>query len=258
MASDFNSGGPLVNYKGEVVGVNEAYLGPGTGIGFAIPINRAREVCDALLKDGKISRGFLGILGQPLTAGLAERLGMKDLQGALVSEVLAGSPAEIAGLKPMDVVLEWDGEPITSDRAFQEKIYSNPSGVKKDLLILRGGKRVHVAVTLGELEAHSLMTQRIIRQCGITLQPVPEKMAKRMGMKDASGLLVLKVIPGCPAFEGGLRFGDVVKKVEGQPINTVSDFYRLYAAARPGAQVLVQVTRSGRPMFLTIKQGEGP
>ena len=71
------------------------------------------------------------------------------------------------------------------------------------------------------------------------VKPVPEKMAKRMGMKDASGLLVLKVIPGCPAFEGGLRFGDVVKKVEGQPINTVSDFYRLYAAARPGAREVI-------------------
>ncbi|MHB8174228.1 MAG: S1C family serine protease, partial [Nitrospirota bacterium] len=102
-----NSGGPMINYQGQVVGINNAYLGPGTMIGFAIPINRAKEVMAQLVKYGKISRGFLGLLGQDLTEGLAERLGLRKVQGALVSDVLDDSPAKTYGIKPRDVVLEF-------------------------------------------------------------------------------------------------------------------------------------------------------
>jgi serine protease Do len=251
-----NSGGPMVNYQGQVIGINNAYLGPGTMIGFAIPINRAKDVMAQLIKNGRISRGFLGLIGQDMTEGLADRLGLKEVTGALVSEVLDGSPAQAAGIKAEDVVLEFDGQPINDDRSFQEKIYSSTAGKKVDLLVLRDGKRIHLPVMLGELEAHSLATERTAVQCGITLEQIPEEIAARLGLKENKGLLVLKVVPGCPAFEGGLRFGDVVRKIEGVEINTVTDFYREYSKMRRGRNILVEVVRDGRPYYVTI-QHEG-
>ncbi len=249
-----NSGGPMINYQGQVVGINNAYLGPGTMIGFAIPINRAKEVMAQLVKYGKISRGYLGLIGQDLTEGLAQRLGLERVRGALVSDVLDGSPAQKSGIRPRDVVLEWSGDEIKDNRSLQEKIYSSPAGKRVDLLVFRDGRRVHLPVILGELEAHSLATERVAMQCGITLEPISEPIAERFGMAKAVGLLVLKVVPGCPAFEGGLRFGDVVQKIEGVPVNTVSDFYREYLRARPGRNILVQVIRDGRPFYVTIQQ----
>jgi len=249
-----NSGGPLLNHKGEVVGINNSYLGPGTGIGFAIPINRVKDVMDELIKNGRISRGFLGMIGQPLTAGLAERLSLKDMRGALVSEVIEGSPAEKNGLKPRDVVLEFNGQEVANDRTLQEKVYASPADTNVDLLIVRDGRNIHLPVVLGELEAHTLVKERVIMQCGITLEPIPEEVAKKLGVTDNTGLMVLKVVPGCPAFEGGLRFGDIIKKVEGEDIRTVSDFYRVYSGMRPGKQILVKIMREGRPLFVTIRQ----
>ncbi len=182
-----NSGGPMVNYQGQVIGINNAYLGPGTMIGFAIPINRAKEVMTQLIKNGRISRGFLGLMGQDLTEGLAERLGLKQVTGSLVSDVLDGSPAQAAGIKARDVVLEFDGQPVNDDRSFQEKIYSSKAGEKVDLLVLRDGRRIHLPVMLGELEAHSLAAERVAMQCGITLQQIPEQIAARLGLKENKG-----------------------------------------------------------------------
>ena len=161
-----NSGGPMVNYKGQVIGINNAYLGPGTMIGFAIPINRAKEVMAQLIKNGKISRGYLGLIGQDLTEGLADRLGLKQVTGSLVSGVLDGSPAQAAGIQTKDVVLEFDGQEVKDNRSFQEKIYSSPAGKKVDLLVLRDGRRMHLPVMLGELEAHSLATERTACSAG--------------------------------------------------------------------------------------------
>ncbi len=249
-----NSGGPMIDYQGRVVGISNAYLGPGTMIGFGIPINRAKEVMAQLVKYGKISRGYLGLLGQDLTEGLARRLGLREVRGALVSDVLDGSPAQKYGIKPRDVVLEWSGDEIKDNRSLQEKIYSSPAGKRVDLLVLRDGRKIHLPVILGELEAHSLATERVAMQCGITLEPISEPIAERLGIAKAVGLLVLKVVPGCPAFEGGLRFGDVVQKIEGVPVKSVSDFYREYSRARPGRNILVQVIRDGRPFYVTIQQ----
>ncbi len=253
-----NSGGPLLNARGEVVGINNAYMGPGTGIGFAIPINRARESMTLIKKQGGISRGFLGLISQPLTPGLAERLGIKSVKGALISDVLEGSPADAAGLKEGDVVTGWDGKPVENDRTFGEHIYGSRANTKVALSIVREGRPMKLDVVLGELKAHGLITERVIRQCGLTLKEVPKQMAEKLGVQDATGLIVLKVVPGCPAYEGGLRFGDVIRKVEGKDIRTVPDFYRAYSQIRGGSQALVQVVRGGQPVLVTIKQGETP
>ncbi|HEY3347503.1 MAG TPA: trypsin-like peptidase domain-containing protein [Nitrospirota bacterium] len=248
-----NSGGPLYNAHGVVVGINNAYLGPGTGIGFAIPINRAKDIVAMLQKNGTISRGFLGLIGQPLDAGLAERLGLKDIKGAMVSGILPGSPAEVGGLKAEDVILAFNGEPVENDRALQEKIYSLPAESKVELSVFRKGETIKLPVTLGELKAHSLVTQRVIMQCGLTLEPVKPEMARKLGI-PSNGLMVLKVIPGCPSYEGGLRFGDIIRKVEGREVNSVQEFYNAYSRLRPGRHLLVQVYREGRPYYLTVKQ----
>ena len=253
-----NSGGPLVNSAGEVVGINYAYMGPGTNLGFAIPINRAKEVMESLRRGKPISRGFLGMLGQPMTAGLAERLGLPDVKGSLVSAILKNGPGYTGGLKEGDVVIGFNGAPVVDDRDLNEKIFTTPANTKVTLKVARDGQRLELPVTLGEIKEHGTMSQKVARQCGLTLQELTDELAASLGMAQYGGLLVLKVVPGCPAYEGGLRFGDIIKKVEGKDVNTASDFYALYSKMKPGSQVLVTVVRENRPMYLTIKQGEGP
>jgi len=250
-----NSGGPLLNPEGQVVGINNAYLGPGTNIGFSIPINRAKEVVDQLLEKGSISRGFLGVLGQPLTQGLADRLGLEKVNGAMVTEVLDGSPAQLGGIMKQDVVIEFNGQPVDNDRELQAKVYETPANTTINFLVVRNGKKTSIPVTLGELKEHTLISQKTLRQCGISFARITDALAKRLGMSDSRGLIVLRVIPGCPAFEGGLRFGDVLLEVEGNKIYNEADFYRLYSKLEPGQQMMLKVFRDGRPLYLTIRQG---
>jgi len=253
-----NSGGPLLDTEGRVIGINYAYMGPGTGIGFAIPINRAREVLPTLKKGGRVQRGFLGVLGQPLTAGLAERLGLKHVSGALISDVLEGGPAYKGGLRQGDIVLTFAGKPVRDDRDLNEKIFTARPGKSASLTAWRGRKTIRFKVRLGRLEARSLAGQRVIKQCGLTLQEVTPDVVRKLGLSETGGLLVLKVTPGCPAYEGGLRFGDVIKKVEGTYVNTVSNFYRAYQATRAGSQALITVRRGNRPLYITLKHGNEP
>jgi len=250
-----NSGGPLVDYDGKVVGINNAYLGPGTGIGFSIPINRAKSVIPELLKTGRVSRGFMGLLGQPVTEGLKERFGLDTLQGALVNAIMPGGPADRAGIREGDVVVGYDGKPVTDDRGLRKAIFSSPANAEVALDVVRDGKRKTVRVKLGELSAHDVLNERVVRQCGVTLQEIDEGMAAKLGRKSPGGLLVLKVIPGCPAQEAGLRFGDIIEEVEGKTVYNLSGFYRDFSAAKPGSQVLLKITRRGMPQFITIKQG---
>jgi serine protease Do len=157
-------------------------------------------------------------------------------------------------VKAEDVILAFNGKPVENDRALQEKIYSLPADTKVELSIVRKGKTIKLPVTLGELKAHSLVTQRVIMQCGLTLEPIKGGMARKLGLPSQQGLLVLKVVPGCPSYEGGLRFGDIIRKVEGREVNSVQDFYNAYSRLKPGRHLLVQVYREGRPYYLTVKQ----
>lgn len=249
-----NSGGPLVDGNGRVVGVNNAYLGPGTGIGFSIPIQRAIDILPELKEKGSIARGFLGVVAQPITPGLKERLDLLSTQGALISEVQPGGPAAAAGLEPGDVVVTFNDENIKDDRAFYEKINTSPPNTRARLDVVRGGRRITLPAVLGELKPRAIFTQRVVAQCGITIKEVDAALATRLGLNRPGGLLVLKVIPGCPSFEAGLKFGDVIMRVEGQDVNTVEEFYRAYARSRPGSQVLLSIIRDKRPQFLTITQ----
>jgi len=251
-----NSGGPMLDAGGRVVGVNSAYLGPGTGIGFAIPVNRVKAVAEMLKRDGKVSRGFLGVDVQPLTAGLAERLGLRELKGALISEVMPDSPAYNAGIRPRDVVVEFDGTPVEDDRDLIARVYDTQADKTVTLKLSRAGKGLSVQVALGEAGARGIISERVTRQCGITLQEVGPGVSGSGGL-HISGLLVLKVVPGCPAYDGGLRFGDIIRKVEGAEVKTVSDFYRAYSLVGKGRQVLITVIREGRTRFITIRQVAG-
>jgi len=251
-----NSGGPLVDYEGRVVGINNAYLGPGTGIGFSIPVNRAKDVLEEMKSTGMISRGFLGLLGQPVTEGLRERLGLESGNGALINAVMPGGPADRAGIEEGDVVVEFDGVPVKDDRTLWEIIYSTPANTQVTLHVVRNGVRETLKARLGELNAHNVISERVTRQCGVTLQEIDEPLAKKLGRGEAGGLIVLKVMPGCPAHDAGLRFGDVIEEVEGKRIYTISGFYRDFTGSNSGRQVLIKITRQGRPQFLTIQRAD--
>jgi len=154
-----------------------------------------------------------------------------------------------------DVVIEFNGQPVEDDRELQSKVYQTPANTKVDFLVVRNGEKTSVPVTLGELKEHSLISQQELRQCGISFAKMTDALAQRLGLPDSSGLIVLRVIPGCPAFEGGLRFGDVLKEAEGSKVYSEADFYRLYSKLKPGQQMMLKVFRDGRPLYLSIKQG---
>ena len=122
-------------------------------------------------------------------------------------------------------------------------------------LVVRNGKKTNLTITLGELKEHSLISQQAFRQCGISFARMTDALAQRLGLGDSHGLIVLRVIPGCPAFEGGLRFGDVLREVEGNKVYNEADFFRFYSKLAPGQQMMLKVFRDGRPLYLTIKQG---
>jgi len=247
-----NSGGPLVDYYGNVVGVDTAYLGPSSGIGFAIPINRVRRILPALKEKGRVVRGFLGLVAQPVTPPLAERLKLSGVAGALISGVQPGGPADRGGLKEGDVVVGFDGVIIPDERALYDMISTTIPGKKLSLDVVRDGLHKNLMVTLGELKTREVLRQQVIRQCGLTLQEVNDKLAEKLKLPDKGGLLVLKVVPGCPSYRAGLMFGDVIVKVEGRKVDTAEEFYRAYSGVAEGGQALVQIYRQGRPQFLTL------
>ena len=245
-----NSGGPLVNLDGEVVGINTSHLG---SAGFSIPINRAMEMVPSLIEKGHIAHGTLGITAQPLDRDLALRLGIGNTRGALISGMKPGGPAASSGLRKRDVIVSFDGDPVDNDRALQRLEYMAECGSTVKLIVMRDGRLKPVEVRLGSGEETAGRTSEDTGS-PFKLKPIPDSVAKKYGIEDSSGLMVLRVMPGSTAFRGGLRFGDVVREIECRMVNSESDFFNVYSNAEPGSPLLIQVVRGSRPIYITIKK----
>jgi len=228
-----NSGGPLMNTRGEVIGINTMIVTDGisranAGVGFSVPINVAREILPQLREKGRVDRGWMGVTIQALTEDLAKTYGLKEAQGALVSSVTAGSPAEEAGIEPEDVILEADGRIIGDNSDLSRYISSKAPGTKVTVVVFRDGSRRNVELTLGTFpdqtpEVASTETDR--PHLGMTLRDLTPSMAQRLDLPAGStGALVTEVEPGEPAEKAQLRQGDVIVSVNGETINNVDDF----------------------------------
>jgi serine protease Do len=252
-----NSGGPLINLRGEVIGINTAIFsrtGGNIGIGFAIPINLVKELLPQLKGKGKVTRGFLGVLIQKVTPEIAESLGLEKSRGALVANVSKEGPAEKAGVKVGDVIVEFDGKEIKESGDLPIIVARTPVEKKVRMKVLRDKKEVILTVAVGELKDEEVVATAPEKgELGLTVQKLTPPMAESLGLEKADGVVVTAVEPGSVADEAGIRRGDVILEVDRKPVRTLEEYRKLVASIRKGKGVLFLVRRGESTLFLALK-----
>jgi len=259
-----NSGGPLLNARGEVVGINSAIISSGQGIGFAIPINMAKNIMAQLRDRGTVTRGWLGVQIQALTPELRESLNITVAGGALVAGVVKGDPAEKAGLRAGDVVLEFDGRPVHSDRDLVAIVGNTPVGRKVALKVVRDGKSLTIEVKVAkraedkdeaaaEEDENPPAKESGKARIGIQVQDVTKELAEQLGLEDTAGALVTEVIEGSPAERAGIERGDVILEANRQAVPNAAAFVKAVRAAEPGKSVLLLVRSRRGTRYVPVK-----
>ena len=252
-----NSGGPLVNIDGEVIGINAMIIQPGQGIGFAIPINLAKTIMMELIKQGKVVRPWVGIGLQDLTPELRKSFNVEEKEGALISQVFEGSPAEKAGLKVGDIIVEIDGKKIKSSQDVVREVLKKQVGQKIEIAIIREGKRSELPVTTTEMppEAAGQKAPSVTKEWfGLRVTPVTPDIAKQLGLPKAEGVVIDNVEAGSVGQDAGLRRGDVILEVNRQKVRDESDYRSFMEKTKPGQSVLFLVSRGGSTLFVSVKE----
>jgi len=257
-----NSGGALVNMKGELVGINSQILSPSDGnigIGFAIPANMARHVMDELRTSGKVTRAQLGVTVQNVSSDMAQSLGLKTVGGAIVGSVTAGSAAERAGIKQGDVILSFNGQPVHDMNSLRNRVADTKPGSSASVTVVHDGSEKSLTVKLDEAQpAESARNDSAGESedktaLGLSVVPLTPDLASRIGApKAAHGLVVEEVNPDGRAADAGLQAGDLIEQVNRQPVQTVDE---LKAAVRRSADkpVLLLISRQGTEIFVTVR-----
>jgi len=250
-----NSGGPLFNADGKVIGINTAIIQGGQGIGFAIPINMAKSVLPQLEEKGKVTRGWLGVGIQPVTAELAQSFGVEGEKGALVADVTKDSPADKAGLKSGDIILEFDGKQIQEMNNLPRLVAATPVGKKVKLKILRNGKPETVSVTIEQLKdgEEIAQTPAVQDRLGMTVKELNAELAAQIGIKETKGVVVTAVSPGGLAEDAGIAAGDVIKEINGTKISTAAEFTKAVSAHKKGAVMRILLRRGDSSLFVAVK-----
>jgi serine protease Do len=257
-----NSGGALVNAHGELVGINTAILANGgggnQGIGFAIPINMARRVMDQIMKHGKVTRGYLGIVIQEVTPELAKAFKVPEGKGALVGDVTPDGPGAKAGLQKGDVIEELNGDAVSGVNDLRLRVASTAPGTTVRLKVLRSGQAREVAVALGQLPEKRGETalgaeDEASPMRGVQVEDLTPQMAREFDLRPGTkGVIVTDVPPDAPAADAGLRRGDVIEEINREPVESVSDYRR--ALRKAGKQTIVAlVNRYGSTTFVVVE-----
>jgi serine protease Do len=253
-----NSGGPLINGRGEVVGINTAIFsqsGGSVGIGFAVPSSLAKAVISQLAERGTVERGWLGVSIQPMTRELAKGFKRSDASGALVSAVIEGSPAEKAGVKAGDVIVEFDGKKVAKSEDLPRLVADVHVGNEVPMVVVREGKDVRLTAKIARLveEAPARIAATEGKgPLGLSVQPVTPPVARELGLKVREGVLVRDVVEGGRAYEAGIRAGDVIVEIDRQPVRTVEDLKIRVDKQTKGEPIVILVNREGRTMYVAI------
>ena len=261
-----NSGGPLFNMDGEVVGVNSQIVsrsGGFNGLSFAVPIDMAMNVVEQLKEHGEVTRGWLGVMIQEVDRELAESFDMERPRGALVAQVMSDSPAEKAGFKPGDIVIEFNGRSIETSSKLPHIVGRLEPGSEAEAVILRKGKRKTLDVTVGELPEDIANRQpgpgggggesSARSSLGLTVEPLSD--AELQQLEVPQGVKVTGIEDG-PAARAGIRPGDVIVTLANQPVNDPGRFHELAQSLESGKSVPVLVSRNGNPRFLALRKPE--
>lgn len=254
-----NSGGPLFNAQGEVIGINTAIVAGGQGIGFAIPVNLAKQIVPQLRDDGKVTRGWLGVMVQPLSEELAKSFGLDRAQGALVSEVVKGSPAERGGIKRGDVILRFDGQAVDERNDLPKIVAATRIGKTVKVVVFREGKERELQVDVGKLAEDG--ERQVVGadgggKLGLAVSELTAELARRHGLPPESrGVLINAIDPSSSAAAANVRPGDLIVEVDGREVDTVQAFEAATARAAKGGVLRLLIQRR-EALFYTIMRAE--
>lgn len=252
-----NSGGPLLNIRGEVIGINTLISSQGTGIGFAIPINIAKDILPQLKSTGRVSRGFLGLTPQEITPELQSSLQLQTSEGVVISSIRSGTPAQLAQLKRYDVIVELNGIKIESEDHFRKLVAETKPGTNVHLKILRDSQTIEVDIVAVE-RPEQLATPRIEPRdtpdkTGLRVADLSKDYRQEFSIpEDIRGIVVLQVKAGFPGEDAGLQRGDVILEVNKEPVVNTSTFEEFVKSANPGEVLLLYVYRAESYLFLTV------
>jgi len=255
-----NSGGALVNLHGELVGINTAIAsqtGGFQGIGFAVPINMARQVMDALITKGKVVRGWLGVYIQNIDQNIASAMDLSTTEGALVSSVTENSPAQKAGINAGDVIIALDGEKIKEVTQLRNEVASRSPDSEVTLTVLRNGEKKKIKVMLGQLpeeEATPQMQKSSFDKLGFSVQTLTDELANRLGYDPSEeGVVISQISQTSAAYQAGLRQGDLIKEVNKRRVATAADFSNIVEQLSSGDSMLVFAKRGQNTFFAAFK-----
>jgi len=253
-----NSGGPLINARGEVIGINTAIFSRGggsVGIGFAVPSSLAKTVITQLADHGKVERGWLGVSIQPLTKDLAKNFKRDNTNGALVSSVIEGSPAEKAGLKAGDVIVEFNGKKVAKATELPSLVADLTVGRDVPMVVVRDGSEMRLNARIARLEDETpakVADAQEKGQLGLSVQPITPPVARELGLKVKEGVLVRDVVEGGRAAEAGIRPGDVIVEINRQPVRTVEDLKVRVDKQTKNEPIVLLVNRDGQALYVAV------
>ena len=252
-----NSGGPLLNSAGEVIGINTAIFsltGGSVGIRFAIPINMAKQII-AQLKEGKVVRGWLGVMIQKITPDLKTKLNLKDANGALVADVTPGGPAEKAGIKRGDVIVSFDGKKINEMKDLPYIVASTPIGATVPVVVIRKAQSRVFEAEIGELKEEEKRFEETSakQRFGMKVEKVTPQLAKEFGLSETTGILIVQVDNNSPAAEAGLKPGDIILEIDQAPAKNLADFLERTKNYKKGDTILFLINRGNSTLYLTLK-----
>ncbi|MFC2150648.1 Do family serine endopeptidase [Calditrichota bacterium] len=257
-----NSGGPLVNIHGEVVGVNTAINAQGQGIGFAIPINLARKVMDQLKRSGVVERGYLGIYPSELTEIKREALGVPENQaGVFVEGVQEKTPADKGGLKGGDIITAIEGNPVNDVQDFRFRIADYPPDSKVRMTVLQDGKSRNMEFKLGNRNEYVNRDEQPAMKrehiwLGMEVTTTDSREGRSLGVEETDGVLILRIEPDSPA-EGLMEPGDVIVEIAGEEVHDMKDYTRIAESLKDRKKAIpFWVMRSGRRMFIPVRPVE--
>jgi serine protease Do len=257
-----NSGGPLINIQGEVVGVNTAIFsqsGGNVGIGFAIPVDLTKKIVDQLRKNGRVVRGWLGIRVHDVPQQVAASLGLPRRPGAMaqVTEVSDDSPAAEAGIKPGDIILDYNGKPLLKSQDLRSWVVETPPGQRVTLKIIKDKIERNITVRIVELaDEREVVSQAEGKDAdiGVKVQKVTPEVARRQGLSMAKGVIVIEVQSGSLADQAGIAIADVIREVNQRPVNTVKDFEQSLRQGRRADRIMLLVQRGDNEVFFALKR----
>jgi serine protease Do len=257
-----NSGGPLLNLSGEVIGINTAINPRANTIGFAVPINMAKDILPQLRAKGSVTRGWLGVVIQKITPEIAEEFGLEDPKGALVSKVVPDGPAADAGIEQRDVIREFDGQPIDDFDDLPRLVARTPIEKKVPIVVVRDGKRKTLQTVVGALDEPEVKTAAAdaapegATTFGLRVQDLSPELAEQLGLEaDATGVVVSAVDPNGPAGEAGLRRGDVIVEVDRHEVQSTADLQKRLGETDDRALLLVR--RGDSQLYVPLTREKG-